>query len=93
MNITDQDGYELVKRHREWGQYTAEIFAAETEGSGDSVPKELLTKRFCEEGCSKELCNRWGCKEQARSCAGVVSKCKEIGSVEIAIKKGTKRNQ
>ena len=89
MNIIDQDGYELVKRHRKLGQYMAEIFAVEAEGSGDSIPKELSKKRFCGEGCSKELCHRWGCKGKVRSCAGVVaSKGKEIGSVERAIKKG-----
>ena len=66
MNIIDQDGYELVKRNRRLGQYMAEIFAVEAEGSGDSIPKELsetgdsipkeLSKqRLCGESCSKEL--------------------------------------
>ena len=60
MNIIDQDGYELVKRHRKLGQHMAEIFAVEAEGSGDSIPKELSktgdsipkelsVKRFCGE--------------------------------------------
>ncbi len=97
MNIIDQDGYELVKRNLKIGHRAAA--AAEAEGFGDSVPKELsktgestpreLSKnKFSGEGCSKELRHRWGCKERDRSCAGVVSRGRETGSVGRLIKKG-----
>ncbi len=60
-----------------------------TQRPGDSIPKELSKRSFCGEGCPKELCNRWSCKEKVRSCAGVVSRSsvKEIVSVERAIEK------
>ena len=86
VNIIDQDGYELVKRPRRLGQFMAEIFAVEAEGPGDITPKELSKTRFCGEGCSKELCNRWSCKEKVRSCTGVASKSKVIGGVERVVK-------
>ncbi len=52
------------------------IFAADAEKPGDSSAKKLSKKRFCEDGCSKETCNRRNCKDKVRS--SVI----EIGGVE-----------
>jgi hypothetical protein len=65
----------------------AEIFAAEAEGPGASLPKELSKNRLCGECCSKELHIPWSCKGQDRLCTGVASKDRGHGSVKRAIKK------
>ncbi len=56
-----------------------EIFAVEAGRVGDSS-KELPKRRVCGDECSKDMCNRWSCREKAGSSA------REIGCVERVVR-------
>ncbi len=43
-------------RSRRLGQYVAEIFVVDAEGSGDSIPKELTKKRLSGERVARGSC-------------------------------------
>ena len=73
--ITDKDGFERVKRSRRLGQNTPEIRAVEA-----GKVKDLLKKRFCGDECSREMCDRWSCKEKAKTSA------REVGCAERVVK-------
>ncbi len=59
-----------------FGQYMPEICAVDAERPGDSITKELSTKRFCGDSRFKKLCDHRSCKEKSRSSV------KEICSAE-----------
>ena len=56
-----------------------EIFAVVAGKVGDSS-RELSKKRFCGDECSREMCDRWSCKEKAKTSA------REVGCVERVVK-------